>query len=284
MSKTLLFFGFGKISKAIIKGFINHGNVNASDIYVYSRNQPAVKELGCTPLVDNPAADITKSCVIAFICVKPGQFSSIVKPMISCLQKYSGGCIISVMAGVTLQTLKGAFDSLVKFSIVRTIPNLAVEFGKGVWAWTSAKESDGDDIIDILGLVSFAPFVEEKDIDTVCALSGSGIAYLIAIVEAMKNAAVFNGMNANLARKITRETMIGCGTLLKFSEAHPNQIIDDISSPGGTTIHGLTELQRGNTNNAILNAINAAVRRGREISTIHRGFDPSNEDEDEVVK
>lgn len=279
--------------------FTSTGKVNASDIYVYSRNQDAGKSLGCTSLkfdddsTPNIPSSLANSYVTAFVCVKPDQFPNIVKPIISCMQKCSRGCIVSVMAGITLQTMKNEFSSLEKFSVARTIPNLAVEFGKGVWAWTSTAKSDCPGLQELLDRISFAPFVAEKDINVVCALSGSGIAYvsllfitvvsmlklieinakffpqLIAIAEAMKTSAVFNGMNVNLAREIIQATMIGCGTLLKSGEVdHPSQLIDQISSPGGTTIYGLAELQKANVYDGISNAINATVRRAKELSNI----------------
>ncbi|XP_074601043.1 pyrroline-5-carboxylate reductase 1, mitochondrial-like [Brevipalpus obovatus] len=95
--------------------------------------------------------------------------------------------------------------------------------------------SSPDTLQKLLNHVSFALFVKEKNIETVCALSESGMAYLIAIAKAMRTSPVFDGMTATLARKIIYATMIGWVTFLISKEIHPNQILDRISSPGCIT-------------------------------------------------
>ena len=84
----------------------------------------------------------------------------------------------------------------------------------------------------------------------------------------MKTAAVSNGMDANLARKIINMTMIGCGTLLESSKVNPIQLVDQISSPAGTTIHGLRAMQKANVSSGISDAIDASVKRAKQLSSM----------------
>ncbi|XP_074601715.1 pyrroline-5-carboxylate reductase 3-like [Brevipalpus obovatus] len=274
MTDKLVFFGLDGVAVAIIKGFIKHGGLSASDIFICSKEgiPSDLRPLGCTNLTCNDLSDKSQlesfskaTSVIAFICVKPEQFADVVKPVCAWL-KYSRGCIASVVPGITMQSIKTAFSSLRSFKIIRTIANLAVECGQGVWAWTANNRSDCSAFQKLIERISFAPYVEERDLDTVGALSGSGIALVISFMEAMRSSAVFNGMNANLARRIISKTLIGGATLVESNKVHPNQIIDELSTPGGATAHGLHRMQKANV--SISSAMNDTVKKIKELSSM----------------
>lgn len=118
---------------------------------------------------------------IAFICVKPQQFAGLL-PSLSTWLRTSEGVIISVMAGVTCDKLTAAITPHCPHTqIIRSLPNMAVSVGQGVWTWTAAKNDDRlecEKIKSLLSKVSYAPNVPEDYMDITCALSGSGIAFV----------------------------------------------------------------------------------------------------------
>lgn len=115
---------------------------------------------------------------IAFICVKPYQFHSLL-PSISTWLRQSEGLVISVMAGITYEKLSRAIKPLCPgVTIIRSLPNIATEVGKGVWPYCSSDKIDTAEIDKLLSKISFAPCISEQFMDVVCALTGSGVAFV----------------------------------------------------------------------------------------------------------
>lgn len=265
------FLGGGNMAYAIVTGLIKYGKVEPSSIIVSTRTSSSGEkfiQLGCLTTTKN--ADLVKevkgsgSDGAIFLCVKPAQFiesRSNFRALLSCFD----GHIVSVMAGITLEALE---DVLGKgLNVVRTIPNTAVQVGAGVWACTVRNNYSGfEKLQNLLSTISFFPVVEEKLIDIISGLSGSGIAFVYTAIQALSDGAVKMGLDRTLATQIAAATVIGAGKTVKETETHPYVLRDKVCSAGGTTIYGIHALDKAGFSGIIVDAVEASTLRCKVIA------------------
>ena len=172
---------------------------------------------------------------------------------------------ISTMAGVSVATLARRLGTK---RVVRVMPNLAATIGKAQTAITAPKEAidsgDLDFARSIFGAVGDVYEIPEVQFNTFTGMSASGPAYAAVFAEALADGAVRMGLSRPLAQELAAKLLIASGELL-LSRAHPGLLKDEVASPGGTTIAGLTELERGGLRSAVIEAVIAATRRGGEL-------------------
>jgi pyrroline-5-carboxylate reductase len=211
---------------------------------------------------------------ILILATKPQSLSSIIKDLsinygAVDLPKF----IVSIMAGVSSESLSQIFT---QSEIVRVMPNTPALVGAGITAIAIDYIFDGEvkklseetinqvkEIFSVLGEVLLLP---EESIDAVTGLSGSGPAYITLILEALADGGVFAGLTRETAKKLALHTLLGTAQLVKESEKHTAEIKDMVTSPAGTTIYGLLELEQAGVRSAIINAVISASNRAKELS------------------
>jgi pyrroline-5-carboxylate reductase len=174
--------------------------------------------------------------------------------------------IISVAAGVPIAAIERRLHPPMR--IVRAMPNTPATVGAGATALSlgeHATEADLATATTIFDSVGTTVVLDESQMDAVTGLSGSGPAYLFLIIEALADAGVKVGLSRRASLQLAAQTVLGSAKLLIESGQHPGMLKDGVTSPGGTAIAGLHTLEAGGLRNVLMNAVEAATRRSREL-------------------
>jgi len=265
LSGSLVLVGAGKMGSAMLDGWIARGLTPKRIVVIEPQPAKAVKALTRRGLALNPNGKAAAAAAIV-IAVKPQTAPEAVPP----LKPYIGKStlVLSIMAGRTIgflaKTLPGA-------AIVRAMPNTPAAIGRGITVAcpngkVSARQRKlATDLLAAIGKVEWAN--DEGLMDAVTALSGSGPAYVFLLAEAMTKAGIAAGLPADLAARLSRETVAGSGELLHRSPLDAATLRQNVTSPGGTTAAALVVLMGpGGFDELLTKAIAAATRRGRELA------------------
>ncbi|XP_060669009.1 pyrroline-5-carboxylate reductase isoform X3 [Ziziphus jujuba] len=153
---------------------------------------------------------------------------------------------------------------------IRVMPNTPAAVGEAASVMSlgaAATEEDGDLIAKLFGSVGKIWKADDKLFDAITGLSGSGPAYIYLAIEALADGGVAAGLPRELALGLASQTVLGAATMASKTGKHPGQLKDDVTSPGGTTISGIHELEKGGFRGVLMNAVVAAARRSRELSS-----------------
>jgi pyrroline-5-carboxylate reductase len=175
--------------------------------------------------------------------------------------------LLSVAAGTTTRFIEGHLPEGAR--VVRAMPNapaLVHEGIAGLCGGEHAREEDVQLAAEALGHLGAVVRVEERDMDAVTALSGSGPAYFALLAEAMIEAGLLLGLSRDVSTRLVVQTMFGSALLLRDEQMHPVELREAVTSPGGTTTRAIRELERSGVRAAFLNAITAATERSRELA------------------
>ncbi|KAJ8389034.1 hypothetical protein AAFF_G00124310 [Aldrovandia affinis] len=259
------FIGAGNMAFGIAQGILMSGKVNPENVKVSapsSNNLGRFQELGVA--VTHSNSEVVTGSRLVFMAVKPHLVPTVlceIAPLVT--QQH---VIVSVAAGITLATLEGLLppDSVV----MRLMPNLPCMVQEGALLFSRGSRARPEDGSLLRGLLTPCGLVEEGPetwIDAHTGLSGSGVAFVYLFAEALAEGGVKMGMPSALAHRIAAQTVLGAGRLLRDSGKHPAQLRSDVCTPGGTTIFGLHELERGGLRATTMGAVEAATERAREL-------------------
>ena len=152
--------------------------------------------------------------------------------------------------------------------MVRAMPNTPALIQKGATALAPSPEARPEDLATaeaIFTAVGMAAIVKESQMDAVTGLSGSGPAYIFAVIEALAAGGVKEGLSQDVALKLTTQTVLGAAHLIQATDKHPATLRDQVCTPGGTTMAGLYAMEEGGFRLALMNAVIAATRRSKEL-------------------
>ena len=265
-SSTLCFIGGGNMARSLIGGLLQRG-MTAEQIRVAEPVEAARQALGeqlqVQCFADNLEAASGADCVI--LAVKP----QVMKTVCAGFQAFAGTPLwISIAAGITNAQLDSWLGGGQR--IVRSMPNTPALLGagaSGLVANARCSASDRALAEQVLSAVGIAVWIgDEAQMDAVTALSGSGPAYSFLLAEAMQNAAVKQGLDAEAARQLTAQTLLGAARMLTESAESASTLRSRVTSPGGTTQAAIESLQAGGFESLVGQAIAAATRRGSELS------------------
>jgi pyrroline-5-carboxylate reductase len=258
--------GAGKIGSAIARGVIRAGlapsdRVMASDVSDALR-QSIAQELGINVTPDNgEVCDFADAVILA---VKPQIVDPVAKEIAKKLGKTK--LLVSVAAGVPLSRIEANLAQGAR--VVRVMPNIPCVVGAGASAYAGGAHATSQDL-ETVGLIlnSFGiglP-VEEKYLDAVTGLSGSGPAYVFLFIESLADGGVQVGLSRDVALKLAMQTVYGAARMALESAKHLAELKDEVASPGGTTIAGLYALERKGFRGAVMDAIVNATKRSQEL-------------------
>lgn len=174
--------------------------------------------------------------------------------------------VISVAAGVSLASIEEACAG--KPRVVRVMPNTPAFVGRMAGAMargTNATDDDVEAAKTLLGALGEVHLVDEKAMEAVTGVSGSGPAYLFMAMEAMAEGAVAEGLPRGVAQRLAAETVAGAGLMAAESGKHPAQLKDDVCSPGGATAAAVQELERNGFRSSLIEAVRASSRRASQL-------------------
>ena len=173
--------------------------------------------------------------------------------------------VISILAGTSIAQLESAFPGV---AVVRAMPNTPALVGEGMTALSYGEhvtEADRNRAIALFESVGRVISVPESQMDAITAVSGSGPGYMAVIVESLSDAGVKAGLPRAISTELAVQTMLGSAMLLQQENLHPAGLKDRVTSPGGTTIAGIAELERHGLRSAIIDAVQAAKQRSEEL-------------------
>ncbi|XP_026515782.1 pyrroline-5-carboxylate reductase 3 [Terrapene carolina triunguis] len=220
------------------------------------------QDLGCRTTHCN--SEVLQRCTLVFLATKPHLLPGVLQEIAPAVTR--DHIIVSVAAGVTLQTLQQLLPAGTK--VLRVMPNLpcVVQEGAVVVARGScAGEQEAALLRSLLSACGLCEETPESYIDIHTGLSGSGVAYVYLFAEALADGAVKMGMPSALANKIAAQTLLGAAKMILETGEHPAKLRSNVCTPGGTTIHALHELEKGALRATVMNAVEAATMRAREL-------------------
>jgi pyrroline-5-carboxylate reductase len=258
--------GCGKMGTALVEGAIRSGVVAAAEVVGVDPFEGArahfAKSTGAAVSAEISAIS---GCEVVLLCTKPLDARKALAD-VSVAAAGEPVLAISIAAGVTVTALESAAEDHVR--IVRAMPNTPALVGKGASGFClgiRATPADADTTRRMLGAVGLAIEVPERLMDAVTGLSGSGPAYVYLVIEALADGGVRAGLPRADAIRLATQTVLGAAAMVAETGEHPAVLKDMVTSPGGTTIAGLAELERLGLRSALIEAVGAATRRSAEL-------------------
>jgi pyrroline-5-carboxylate reductase len=260
------FLGAGKMATALAKGFVRAEIVFPREIIASARSAATRKcfaiETGAKPTAAN--SDVLKFANVIILGVKPVQVAELLSELRDSFTKQH--LLISIAAGVTLARLENLLPAGTR--IIRVMPNTPALVGEAASAFAlgkSATAADGELAKKLLSAVGIAIQVKETLLDAVTGLSGSGPAYVYQFIEALSDGGVAAGLPRDIATKLAAQTVLGAAKMVLETGQHPGALKDQVTSPGGTTIEGLHQLEKGKLRATVMSAVRAATEKSKKL-------------------
>jgi len=259
------FLGAGKMAFAIIQGMLRAKVCEPGEI-VAACPEPELLEILSAATSVNVVTSNAEAAALAstiILCVKPVNAAEALEQAASGLD---GKLIVSIVAGLSISSLS---ELAPKSRIIRAMPNTAAMVGRAATAYACAeKVTPGDEEVAeaVFSSIGSVFSVEEKMLNAVTGLSGSGPAYIYLVIEALSDGGVACGLPRKLALDLAVQTVIGTAEMVAETSEHPAVLREMVTSPAGTTMAGLRELEARGVRSAFLEAVSAAAGRAQELS------------------
>ncbi|XP_055375260.1 pyrroline-5-carboxylate reductase 3 [Condylostylus longicornis] len=276
LKENIGFIGGGNMAFAIALGLINRNVIQPNQILTsgpHIENLERWTKMGTSITVDN--YEVVEKCDIIFLCVKPKILESCCKDLYkSSCNKLSIAAVdkifLSVLAGVTLEQLEKSlkFYSDLNVKIIRTMPNTSVQIGEGCIIYTpnsAVTKSDLATIELMLSPLGLAKEVPEQLINPLTGVAGCGPAFVYTIIEGLADGALKQGVPKEMAVNFAAQTLLGASKTLLLTKKHPAVLRDEVCSPGGSTIVGVHELEKGNIRSILMNAVEKSVEKSAAL-------------------
>jgi pyrroline-5-carboxylate reductase len=265
--RRIAILGAGKIGEALLSGLLSTGWRKPDEIVATVRREERAHELaeryGVQATTSNP--DAVRGAGLIVIAVKPQDFEVLLGEIGGMLSPDQ--TVLSIAAAVPTASIEERLASGVP--VLRAMPNTPATVHEGVAGLCAGAHADDEHLAlaeDVLEHVGRVVRVPERYMDAVTAVSGSGPAYFALLAEAMIEAGILLGLSREDTTELVVQTMFGTAKLLRDEKMHPVELREMVTSPGGTTIRAIRELEQAGVRAAFLNAIQAAMDRGRELA------------------
>lgn len=263
-NKKILFIGAGKMATAIAAGMVANG-FDTDKISAYDISEDAAENftrvVGAKAVTSN-LKELLQNADILILAVKPQHIEAAVPDTPGL---YANKLIISIAAGVKISTIRQLCGAT---RVVRVMPNTPAVVGAAASAWCASAEITNEDselVEKILKSVGIACKVDEKLMDAVTGVSGSGPAYVFDFIQALADGGVNAGLPRGLANDLAAQTVLGAAKLVLESGRHPAVLRDEVTSPGGTTAKALAVFEKKGMKGTVIEAVLAAAARSAEL-------------------
>ncbi len=265
--KKIGFIGSGNMGEALISGLVLSKATKPENIICSDIAEDLLEEIQhkyrVSTTTDN--IEVAKKSEIIVYATKPQILGSVLKETAGALDQSK--LIISIAAGVPLAAIASGLGK--ELRLIRVMPNICAFVKESATAIAAGEYASKDDVAlarAIFDSVGKTVFIQENILmDAFTGLSGSGPAYIFIIVEAMADAGVKMGLSRKDSLLLSTQTVLGAAKLLLESKEHPGQLKDRVASPGGTAIAGIHTLEQGGLRTTMINAIESATKRSKEL-------------------
>jgi pyrroline-5-carboxylate reductase len=263
----ITFLGGGAMGCALMRGVLAAQVYQPYQITLFDASKERMAELATELKISTceNAVEAARGAKVLLVAVKPHIVAKALAPLRDVLD--TSTTVISIAAGVTLYQLESCFSNPVP--VVRVMPNtpcLVGESAAAICLGTNADAMHLQQAHQIFDAVGLAVDVEERLMDAVTGLSGSGPAYVYLFIEALSDGGVKMGLPRDVATRLAAQTVLGAAKMVLQTGDHPGQLKDQVTSPGGTTIAGIHALEDKAFRSAVMDAVQVSARRSKELS------------------
>ncbi len=263
---TLGFLGTGKMATALAKGFIRAGLVAAKQIFgsdpVSAARAAFGKETGARIAASN--TKLAELASVLILATKPDQTAAALADIREPFTPRH--LLLSIAAGVPIAKLEASLPPHAR--VIRVMPNTPALVGASATGFATGKNAtrfDGELARQLFSAVGLAFPLKESLLDAVTGLSGSGPAYVYLFIEGLSDGGVAAGLPRDVATKLAAQTVLGSAKMVLETGQHPGALKDMVTSPGGTTIEGLHELEKGKLRGTLISAVRAATEKAKKL-------------------
>jgi len=265
MEERIGFIGAGRIVEVMLKAI--GPTVGYDKIAVWNRTRSRADKLAAEfdIAVADSIGDLAETSDWILLAVKPHAVAEVLDAVAPHVRENS--VLVSMAAGVRTDRIKSHFQKPPR--ILRIMPNLPMSVGIGMTAVCADPAVPSqliEEVRSLFAVAGRARLVEERLFDTVTALSGSGPAFAFLFIESLADGAVLNGMARDLAYEFAAQTVLGAARIILDSDRHPGELKDIVASPAGTTMAGIHSLERNAFRSIVMDAVDAAAKRSRELA------------------
>jgi pyrroline-5-carboxylate reductase len=268
LEKKIGIIGVGNMGTALLKGWLETGLADPGRLYIFDtapERLEIVREQYRVQATQD-SQELMDLAEVVILATKPHVFPTLLEQIKSQLRQEH--LVISIAAGIPLSLLA---DYLPNARIIRVMPNTPTMVQVGMAALAPGRQTTAEDLqlaLTLFNAVGRAVVVEERLLDAVTGLSGSGPAYVFIFLEALADGGVKMGLPRDVALVLAGQMVLGAAQLLLQSEEHPGSLKDAVTSPGGTTIAGLHVLEQGGFRGLVMSAVEAATKRAQELGKV----------------
>ncbi|MGD6774781.1 pyrroline-5-carboxylate reductase [Sutcliffiella horikoshii] len=263
----ITFIGAGSMAEAIIAGLLKQEictkeNIRVTNKQDQHRLESLKNKYGVTIMENKEVA--VKDADVIFLAMKPKDAKDGIQAIKSYVTKEQ--LIVSVLAGISTEVIQDLFEQ--ELRVIRSMPNTSAAIGLSATAIAKGSFATGSDLALVQSLFSaigLCTIVEEDQLHAVTGVSGSGPAYIYYIAEAMEKAALAQGLDMAVAKKLVSQTLIGAAHMLQETDKDAEVLRREVTSPGGTTQRGISVLDDRKVSEAFGNCIKGATERSREM-------------------
>jgi pyrroline-5-carboxylate reductase len=268
MNKRIGLVGAGNMASALVRGLIASGSVTNEGVRASDPNGERLRELTAAHAIvthtDNHELVVWADIVV--LAVKPQALTSVLTELAPLIRPEQ--LLISIAAGVPIAAIEAILPAGSR--VVRAMPNTAAIVLAGATGVAAGSRATAEDVTSAKALfeaVGRVVVVDESSLDAVTGLSGSGPAYVMMVIEALADGGVKVGLTREAALLLAAQTVYGSAKLQLETKEHPARLRDMVASPGGTTIAGIHALESGGLRPALINAVEQATQRSRELGS-----------------
>jgi pyrroline-5-carboxylate reductase len=268
--KIVGFLGAGNMGEVLIRGLIQSGKVNKTDIIASDVNQDRLAYVSETYAIRTTASnvEVAEKASIVIIAVKPQNIDALLDELSH--SSHENHLFISIAAGITTDRLAAKMHH--KSGIIRVMPNAPASVLAGIAALFPGRNVAPADLqraVSIFECVGRAVVIRNENLmDVVTGLSGSGPAFVFLMIESLSDAGVQLGISRKESSLLAAQTVYGAAKMLLETGRHPSELKDIVATPGGTTFAGLKMLEKGNFRSTVMDAVEAATVKSRELGTL----------------
>ncbi|NLT68988.1 MAG: pyrroline-5-carboxylate reductase [Acidobacteria bacterium] len=271
--KVVGIIGAGNMGEVLIRGLIQSGKMKKEDIIASDANPERLAAIsesyGIKTTTSNVA--VVENASIVIIAVKPQNVDELLEQLSR--SSHEGHLFISIVAGITTEKLAAKMHH--KSGIIRVMPNAPASVLAGIAALYPGPNSSAADLqraVTIFECVGRTVTIKNEALmDVVTGLSGSGPAFVFLLIESLSDAGVQLGISRRESSLLAAQTVYGAAKMLIETGRHPSELKDIVATPGGTTFAGLKMLEKGNFRSTIMDAVEAATARSRELGRLLNG-------------